>query len=294
MIFMRRRVAFLAPASALLLSLILAGVASGYAHPPPYGARYVSSSLVTSYKECTAANANDTHGAPFAFPSCGPPVASSTYLAAGGATLANLLIRVYCHNAPAGTPADPIPSTSPAPADNTAAPPCSGATSYQDVKLSGTGKDVRCRAAEAADKCTNANGTTAPDYSGIVVGTSSIRITDSDNTGLSAPAATVRYPTGTVGNEDVPFAAGTQCVNTAATNLGSDCNFNTTANTIVPGVVKEGKQAVVQIPGVQIFDGGSLGNGAGNPLPGSIAACPPSCFPASDSTVFAVQGIYIP
>jgi len=152
--------------------------------------------------------------------------------------------------------------------------------------------------------CTTANDAgTQPDYSGQVVGTSKIRITDNYN---GAPAtcvdrntcntaATVRYPAGTAGDQDVPFATGTQCVPTAATTtIGSNCNFNTTANTIVPDVVVEGKQAVVQLDQIKIWDAGANGVSAGNPLPGAVAACPPSCFPAGDATLFATQGIYIP
>jgi len=287
MIFMRRRVAFLAPASALLLSLIVAAVASAYPHPLPGGGKTISSAVVPAFKPCTIAGSNGTHGAPLAFPSCSPPVVSSDNLIVRTQGSASLLIRVYCHAAPR----DPA-SSSPAPADNGGAPPCGTPTdtSWEDVKLSGTGHDVRCRTPVAATKCAVANAAgTQPDYTGQVVGISDIRITDANNTGVGTDA-TVVYP----GGGDVPFAAGTACVSTPDTAIGSNCNFNTTANTIVPDVVVEGKQAVVQTGQVQIWDGGADGIEAGNPLPGAIAACPPSCFPDTDSDLFATQGIYIP
>ena len=54
-------------------------VTTGY--PPPKGATPLFLPLVPAYEQC--ANANTTHGAPFAFESCNPPVPSSHYLTVG-------------------------------------------------------------------------------------------------------------------------------------------------------------------------------------------------------------------
>jgi hypothetical protein len=76
---------------------------------------------------------------------------------------------------------------------------------------------------------------------------------------------------------DIPFPVNGTCVNTTLTSIGGTCSTHTTANTVVPGSVKDTQRGVVEISQLQISDGGADGlvSTAGN-------------------TLFEVQGIFIP
>ena len=76
---------------------------------------------------------------------------------------------------------------------------------------------------------------------------------------------------------DIPFPVNAPCTATASTAVGSTCAVTTTANAVVPGAVKDGKRAIVEIGQLQIFDGGT---------DGVVATTP--------NTLFEVQGIFIP
>jgi hypothetical protein len=129
--------------------------------------------------------------------------------------------------------------------------------------------DVRCLPGNAA--CGNANAAAGADYIGELQATAQIRITDHFNAvapgGGTDPATVV----------DIPFPVNTTCVNTASTGIGGQCTTNTTANAVVPGAVKDGKRANIEVGQVQTLDGG---------LDGVVATTP--------NTLFAVQGIFIP
>ena len=58
---------------------------------------------------------------------------------------------------------------------------------------------------------------------------------------------------------------------------GSTCAVTSTADAVMPGVIREGKSMVLQIYGVRIFDAGTNG------IRGD-----------SDDKIFAFQGIYVP
>src|SRR5688500_15586841 len=60
--------------------MVMASMASA-THPRPKGATALRVTLVPAYNACTAPNR--THGPPLAFPSCNPPVQSSTALTVG-------------------------------------------------------------------------------------------------------------------------------------------------------------------------------------------------------------------
>ena len=72
-----------------------------------------------------------------------------------------------------------------------------------------------------------------------------------------------------------------------------NCKYLTTADAVVPGVVKEGKRANVELGQIQVYDAGSDGDLADHPLinPGH---CPPACTTSGDDTLFEVQGLYLP
>jgi hypothetical protein len=266
-----KRVALpLALGSALLVALIAASAAFAvYAHPTNLGALKQTSTLVTSFKQCTSTNFNDTHSAPLSFSSCNPPAQSSGFLTGGGKAASSLLIQVYCTNS-----------------EN---PPCPTAGDQEDVKLVGTGKDVRCKTEPpktGQQHCPISNGSGKNDYDGQVTSQSIIRITDSNNS--PSAEATVM---------DIPFSVGVQCVGTPSDDtIGANCNVTTTADTVVPGSggsVQEGKKSSVEISQIQIFDGGLDGLAAQNPLP-DAGACPPSCITSPGDTLYSVEGIYIP
>jgi hypothetical protein len=217
-------------------------IASG-SHVRPKGATPLRASLVPAYKACAAPNR--THGTPLAFPSCNPPVQASSFLTvgspdangAGANSIGAILLRVK-------------------------------ATSPEDVLINANISDVRCQAGTSATVCNSANGADGPDYSGEIQGNAMIRISDHYNgPGLNEAATVV----------DIPFPVNGSCVNTTSTTVGGTCSVATTANTVVPGSVKDTQRGIIEIQQLQINDGGSDGlvSTAGN-------------------TLFEVQGIFIP
>jgi hypothetical protein len=79
---------------------------------------------------------------------------------------------------------------------------------------------------------------------------------------------------------DVPFPMVFYigCVATPDTTTGSTCAVATTANTVIPGIIKEAQRTVMEIGQILIEDGGS--DGAGNS--------------EADNTLFARQGVFVP
>ena len=67
------------------------------------------------------------------------------------------------------------------------------------------------------------------------------------------------------------------CTGTAGTGVGSNCSIDTTADAVLPGVVKEVRRSIWQLGQVQVFDGGADGVVSTNP-----------------NTLFAVQGVFVP
>jgi hypothetical protein len=76
---------------------------------------------------------------------------------------------------------------------------------------------------------------------------------------------------------DIPYPIAATCAATASTSIGATCSANTSANAAVPGAVKDGKRAIVEVGQIQITDGGADG----------IVGTTPN-------TLFSVQGIFIP
>ena len=225
------------------LGLMVVSQLASASHVRPKGASPLRASLVPAFKACTAPNR--THGAPLAFPSCNPPVQTSNFLTvgspdangAGANSTGFILLRV-----------DAIPP--------------------EDVLITSTISDVRCQAATAAAVCNSANSAAGPDYSGQIQGNATIRISDHYNgAGLNEAATVV----------DIPFPVNGSCANTAATTQGGLCTVNTTANTVVPGAVKDNQRGIVEIGQLQVSDGGADGQ-----------------VSTADNTLFMVQGIFIP
>jgi hypothetical protein len=67
------------------------------------------------------------------------------------------------------------------------------------------------------------------------------------------------------------------CAGTADTTVGATCAVTTTADSVLPGTVNEGKRAVWQLGQLEVFDGGADG----------LAS-------TDDNTLFARQGVFVP
>jgi hypothetical protein len=212
-----------------LMMMMMAQLASA-THPRPKGATPLRVSVVPAFKQCTAPNR--THGAPLAFPSCNPPVQTSTYLTVGSPD-AN------------GAPANSVASIR---LDVKAGVP--GPPEDSDVLIKSNGSDIRCTPAGAISVCGTANAADGPDYSGELQGNAIIRISDHYNGPGLNEAATV---------QDIPFPVTATCAATAANTTGGVCTANTSANAVVVGSVKDTQRAVIEIQQLQINDGGADG-----------------------------------
>ena len=238
----------LALAMGAVTLLIVSSVANA-THPRPKGASPLYASLVPAYNAC--GTPNRTHGPPLAFPSCNPPVQSSTAVTVGSPD------------------ANGAAATSVGFVKLNVKPGVVGPPDTSDVLITASISDVRCKAGTTA--CGNANAADGADYTGELQGNATIRISDHWNAvapGGGPDAATVI---------DIPFPVGATCANTASTAEGGLCTANTSANTVVPGSVKTGKRAIVEIGQISITDGGADGLNGTTP-----------------NTLFGVQGIFSP
>jgi hypothetical protein len=225
-----------------LLGTIAVAQIAGASHPRPRGATPIRASLVPAFEECTAPNRN--HGAPLAFPSCSPPVESSQYLTIGtpdanGAaanSIGHTLLRVI----------DSTPD---------------------EVRITGSISDVRCKPGTATSVCGGANAHDGPDYSGQLQLDAIVRISDHDNGPNRDEAATV---------QDIPLVGQLTCVNTPDTTIGGLCNVPPpTCLGCFPG--PDGQRLVAGITQIRIFDGGSDGQ-----------------VSTAGNTLFMKQGFFIP
>jgi hypothetical protein len=169
------------------------------------------------------------HGEPLGFPSCNPPVQSSSFLTVGtpdanGASansLGFMLLKVK-------------------------------ATHPEDLLISTRISDVRCKPATDGSVCNSANAADGPDYSGELQSNATIRISDHNNGPNHDEAATV---------QDIPFPVNYFCANTSDTSTGSFCTINTTVSALIPeGYSFDGLRTVVEITQLEVSDGGPDGN----------------------------------
>ncbi len=221
------------PGALAIAALVMMAVASlaNAGHVRPKAASPLRVTLVPAFNACTAPNR--THGPPLAFPSCNPPVQSSTAVTVGEPTAngaaANMEGFVKLKVA-AGVPGPPEDS---------------------DISITASVSDVRCLAGTTA--CGNANAIDGADYTGALEGTATLRISDHWNAvaagGGSDPATVV----------DMPFPVSAACANTAANTIGGLCTINSSANAAVAGAVKDGKRAVIEVGQIILNDGGPDG-----------------------------------
>jgi hypothetical protein len=219
-------------------------------YPRPKGATPMRASLVPAYNQCTSPNR--VHGPPD-LPggtnpdgSCNPPTQTSGQItvgspdAAGGAANSVGFVRLSVINGNAATTADEA-----------------------DVRYTVSINDVRCK--PGAGACGAANAAGGADYSGQVRAQSNLRITDRYN----GPSE--------VGVGDTSFGVTVPCTVSGSTAIGSSCSIDTTADAVMPGVVKEIRRANWQMGQVQVFDGGADG-----------------AWSTTPNTLFAVQGVFVP
>jgi hypothetical protein len=76
---------------------------------------------------------------------------------------------------------------------------------------------------------------------------------------------------------DFHFPVGVDCVPTADPTIGSTCEIDTTANTLVPGAIQAGRRMVIQVFRVRLNDAGANGT-----------------LGDADDRAFAMQGIFAP
>lgn len=130
-----------------------------------------------------------------------------------------------------------------------------------DVSFNGSLSDIRQGSPTGSDYDPDPSGS---DLSLVL----RLRITDSQNEpSLRDPGTTT----------DLDFSVPVDCVATPAAGQGSDCDVNTTADAVNPGVITEGATSVVSAFRVRVVDSGTNG------LPGD-----------GDDRLFAQQGVFSP
>jgi hypothetical protein len=108
-------------------------------------------------------------------------------------------------------------------------------------------------------------------YTGSLRASLSAQVTDKNNvtSGGSVGAGTT---------QTFSYGFNVPCIASPDPQTGADCTITTTADTLVPGTILEGKRSIWEIGGARVDDAGPDGN------PDTTA----------DNTVFAVQGVFIP
>jgi hypothetical protein len=242
------------PAASTYLATFAPG---GYARP--LAATPETFQFVPAYRTCSAGDM--THNDPLNLPSCSAPAQESDSLTLGGpettgfaaAGTGMATLKVFC--------TDGVP------------PPCRTAGDTEDVSIRAAITDVHCRDIAACP-----GGGLAGDYTGRLLVTTNIRITDR-LTGVFGNAA------GT--STDQPIGIPIDCAATPTElSVGSNCNVETTFETLYPGLVREQSRAVWELGPLAILDSGANGTGFGG-------NCPPTCGDG-DEQVFMRQGLFAP
>jgi hypothetical protein len=181
---------------------------------------------------------NRTHGGPLAVPSCNPPVQSSGFL-----TVGTLDANGAAANSVASLRLDAIQGDPATPPDEA------------DLRLRLTATDVRLKSGLA-------------DYTGELLAAVTLRMTDRNNGPSQTEPATA---------SDLDYSFTVPCQATADPGVGATCAVVTTADSIAPGTVLEGKRSNWQLGQARLYDGG----------PDAVAA-------TADNTLFEVQGLFVP
>jgi hypothetical protein len=214
--------------------------------PRPKGATPGLVALAVAYNQCSGGT-NRQHAPPLAGQACNPPAAGSSVLTVGTG--------------------DAWPGTSPNFQGTVRFDSVTGNVSTEadeaNVRLKVTMNDVR-------------NKPALTDYTGRVLAKLQLQITDNFNAEENPEPATTQM---------LDFKFPVDCVSTTDTSVGSTCNLTSTADSIYPGAVLEGKRTIWQLGQVTVLDAGPNGTG--------YASCPPTCGDGDEAT-FARQGIWVP
>jgi hypothetical protein len=213
-------------------------------YPRPKGATPFRASLVPAYNACAAPNR--IHGPSLAFGSCNPPVRNSAVLTIGSPDA-----NGFVANSIASVRLDVVPGDT------------STVTDEADVGVTVSITDVR----------NNPGGT---DYTGKLLVTGQLKITDRNNAAETPETGTMQNTT-----LDVPVT----CVATVDTAIGGSCSVTTSVDALVPGSVVETQRSIWELGQVQVKDAGPNGTG--------YASCPPTCGDG-DETTFMREGIFVP
>jgi len=215
--------------------------------PRPGGGTPFRVPLVPEYRACTSPNSN--HIAPLNKPSCTSVVADSSILTTSNTGAGSGSVRY-----------DAIPGIT-------------GGANDADMKIVGSITDVRC--VGIAVGCVVAGD----DYTGQVIFTSVLRITDLANGVFGDDPGTV---------QDTEFSVPSTCVTNPLGTVGSTCSINTSTNALIPNYVRERKRNLIEIASVNVKDAGA----DGSVIPPS-GSCPQICG-SGDERVYQRQGLFTP
>jgi len=224
----------------MLLGNLTSYINSPPGYPRPKSASTIDIPFVPSYQPCEFPSfPNRRHAAPLTMDSCAPPATSSSFLTTGTPDANGQPAQFRGSVKLKALLGDPATATDEA-----------------DVGITATFTDVRKKDASLSD------------YDGQVLVRLPLRATDS-------AAGPDQDDTAT--GQNYPFDVVVPCVPTPLEAIGSACVMATTADSIAPGAVREGKRTIWETDQIRVYDGGSTG------VAGS-----------SDATVFAVQGVFAP
>jgi hypothetical protein len=124
---------------------------------------------------------------------------------------------------------------------------------------------------------------TLSDYGGQLLLSMDFRLTDRAN-----PFPDVA---GTTGDSLSPYSFLAEPIGCTPTPgpAGSTCTLSTSADSILPGFVGEGRRGVLSLLSIEVFDAGP----DGDLIPFSESSCPPYCG-TGDESMFLTQGIFTP
>ena len=126
--------------------------------------------------------------------------------------------------------------------------------------------DVRCQ--PGVETCGAPNDQSGEDYTGQLQGRLTFRMTDKRNGSSFAEQ-------GTLMDQIFPFTIA--CFGGTPSNIGGGCGTTTSVNSIVPGVITNGKRTIVALDQLTVFDGGDDGLTSTSP-----------------NRLFATQGVFVP
>jgi hypothetical protein len=278
---LRKRALLPAIGALVLVGMLATAQVANAAFVRPRSATPFQVSLVVAHDECTAPNSIH-NPANLAGGSCEPEVKSSTRVTSGDPAINGQVANFQGVSKLIVGGGDVLFPSATVNAGTGLVGASPGSNYLQDQ---------RCGPANGACAPGTAVGWTGAgtgdDYVGILVASSSIRITDNNNE--TTPGSGVYTDTGTV--QQITFSVPMKCNVTAATGAGGFCNPISFDNTVggPPGgvtgansicaCVASGKRSNIENGQIQVFDGGADGN--------------PSTTPA-DNRAVARQGVFIP